>query len=238
MIAAPPPAVAVTAPSAGVGIGGPFCIGSAVQPGHSYPLNAGVADTGSGGETITVTVVPDPEKPAGTLRQVPASWLSPASADAAAGQGVNVPVTLTIPPGAAPGPYWSWMLAGTGPQRAAGPGVTATFGASAADILVFTVGPSRVPPPPCAALTLAESTGQYPAWPTAAFATTSWKQVFARDDEGPGAQHLPSASVSAKPSQAATLASASGSYPAMPGWAVLAVVAAIIVLVARGRRAP
>jgi hypothetical protein len=111
-----------------------------------------------------------------------------------------VPLTLTIPAGAAPGPYMSYADAGTAPAAASGPGAAAALGAGGMTALVFTVSPSVTPPPPCTALDLAQSTGEFPGWPTAAFATTSWRQEFADDGTPEGsARPDPSASPAAAP---------------------------------------
>src|SRR5439155_2079228 len=91
--------------------------------------------------------------------------------------------TLTVAPDASPGAYWSDIEAGAQGQAQPGSGGQAVLGAAATTAFVFTVGPSSVPPPPCDALDLAYSTGKFPAWPTKAFATTGWKQVFAQQEQ-------------------------------------------------------
>jgi hypothetical protein len=192
VIAAALLAVSLLAPaSVGTGIGGPVCLRVTAQPGRSYPLaGLSVSDTGSDGESISLRVVPDPVMPAARqaarLRQVPPSWITfgPSSVNAGPGQAVPVTVTLNVPPGAAPGPRESWVQDGTVSAPASGPGGHAVLGASATTTLVFTVGPSATPPP-CDALILAQSTGKFPPWPTAAFATSGWAQVFARDGAAP-----------------------------------------------------
>lgn len=141
----------------------PVCLPVTAQPGASYVLPV-AASAG------TLAVVPDTMQPAATLHQVPPSWVS---------FGPSA-VRLAVPSGAAPGAYWSHI------QVTAGSGSGGvTLGAGAATSIVFTVGPSAVPPPPCGALALAQASGKYPPWPTRAFATTGWKQVFARDKGGP-----------------------------------------------------
>ncbi len=90
--------------------------------------------------------------------------------------GLSVTVRLAVPPSAAPGAYWSDITVTTG---SSGSGDVKT-GTQATAPFVFTVGPSATPPPPCGDLDVAYSTGEFPAWPTPAFKTTSWQQVFAR----------------------------------------------------------
>ena len=212
--------------SAGVtaGIQGePVCLPVTAQPGHSYPLSV------SGTGTLPLSVVPDTGGLHASLLQVPASWVSFAAASAG-----SVAVTLTIPAGAAPGAYWSDIEAGTQSQPQSGAGVAVTTGAAATTGLVFTVGPSAVPPPPCDALDLAQSTGKYPPWPTPAFATTSWKQVYARlkggpvtPDGGPTASAAPPGSPALPAVAAVTYSPAASSGHITPalakflGWAVL-----------------
>lgn len=169
--------------SVGVGIQGqPACVAADVMPGRSYPLTVSVTNTGSGQENISVGVVPETAGAAGRLRQVDPQWLSPAGVSLDGGKGAAVAVTLTVPPGTDPGPYWSQVEAGTSPVPGSGSGVSVTFGAAADAWLLFTVGPSATPPPPCDAFTLAEGSGKFPGWPTAAFATASWKQELGRED--------------------------------------------------------
>jgi hypothetical protein len=227
MIAAFTLAAALLAP-AGVTAtiqGNPVCLPVVAQPGHSYPLS--VSGTGS----LALSVVPDTGGLHASLRQVPASWVN----FTAAGPG-SVALTLAIPGNAAPGAYWSNIEAGTQSQPQSGAGVSVTNRTAATTGLVFAVGPSSVPPPPCDALALAQSTGKYPPWPTKAFATTSWKQVYARlkggpvtPDGGPTAAAPGSAAarsaVRIAPVAAVAAAPASGHItPALAkflGWAVL-----------------
>jgi hypothetical protein len=149
----------------------PVCLPVTAQPGHSYPLTVYVS---GGSLTLAVTTAHDPLER--RLHQVPASWVQFASNPAGPGQAA---LTLRIPDGAAPGAYWSDIRGGTQGQPQQGGGVQVSNQAAAAAAIVFTVGPSSVPPPPCDALDEAYSTGKFPAWPTKAFATTGWKQVFA-----------------------------------------------------------
>jgi hypothetical protein len=225
---------AALAPSGtGVGIGTEYaCLPVTAQPGHSYPLgDVSVEDTGSGGESVSLTVTPVTAGPVGHLAQVPPSWVTFGSSPASlgAGQSASVPVTLAIPAGAAPGPYESSILAYTGGTPASGPGGQVTFGAGATTRIVFTVGPSPVPPPPCDALDLAQSTGQFPPWPTRAFATTSWAQVFARERTAPSGPPTasavpPPAPAAAPPAVAAAAHHVPKKVPAnWPGWLVIIV---------------
>jgi hypothetical protein len=175
------------AASTGVGMGTDYaCLPVTAQPGQSYPLplsSVYVQDTGSAAEWVTMSVTPLTWGPGARLAQVPASWVTFGSAQVSldSGQGMDVPVTLHVPAGARPGPYESSINAIDSPARSSGAGGTVTTGAGATSRIVLTVGPSSVPAPPCAALDLAQASGKFPPWPTKAFATTGWKQVFARD---------------------------------------------------------
>lgn len=249
MIAAVLITAAALAPSGtGVGIGTEYaCLPVTAQPGHSYPLgDVSVEDTGSGGESVSLTVTPVTAGPVAHLAQVPPSWVTFGSSPASlgAGQSASVPVTLAVPAGAAPGPYESSILASAGGTPASGPGGQVRFGAGATTRIVFTVGPSPVPPPPCDALDLAQSTGRFPPWPTKAFATTSWAQVFARDKGGPVTPDGgPTASVPAPDFPAVPAvtynpaASAGKGSPKVPaGWLVLAGLALAVVAWRRKRK--
>ena len=197
--------------------GNPVCLPVVAQPGHSYPLS--VSGTGS----LALSVVPDTGGLHASLRQVPASWVN----FTVAGPG-SVALTLAIPGNAAPGAYWSNIEAGTQSQPQSGAGVSVTNRTAATTGLVFTVGPSSVPPPPCDALALAQSTGKYPPWPTPAYKTSSWKQVYARlkggpvtPDGGPTASAAPALAYSPA-ANAAPPASAPPKPPsAWTGWLAL-----------------
>lgn len=229
MIAAALLAASVLAP-AGVTAGiqaDPVCLPVTAQPGHSYPLTVSVSGSGP----LALTVIPAHAGPQRQLHQVPASWVRFAVNPAGPGQ---VALTLAIPAGAAAGAYWSDIEAGT--QGQPGAGAQAALGAAATTGIVFTVGPSATPPPPCDALDLAQSTGQFPPWPAKAFATSSWAQVFARDgsnarpDGPPTAGTGPAQVPSAKVTPVAYMPAASGHMsPAMAkfiGWAVVIVIIA------------
>jgi hypothetical protein len=135
MIAAAVLAAALMTP-AGVTAGiqaDPVCLPATAQPGHSYPLTVYVQGSGA----LTLAVAPITTGLAARLHQVPASWVS-FSQNPAAG---TVPLTLAVPPGAAPGAYESDIEAATGTAPSGG-GTQATLGAAATTAIVFTVGPS------------------------------------------------------------------------------------------------
>jgi hypothetical protein len=181
-----------------------------------------------------------------SLHQVPASWISFGANPASPGQ---VALTLAVPGDAAPGAYWSDVEASSSAQAQPGAGAQAALGAAATTAIVFTVGPSSTPPPPCDALDLAQSTGKFPAWPTAAFRTSSWKQVFARQERAEGAA---ATSPTASPT-AGTGASAATSGPPMspvadpapagtskipadwPGWLVIIAIVLLVLAALRKR---
>jgi hypothetical protein len=217
------------AASTGAGVqANPVCIPADAVPGHSYPETLYVTDPGSGPASFTVASQPETTGLASHLRQVPESWVTSGSASLDSGGSTSIPFTIAIPASAPPGPYWSYADAAMATTAASGPGVTVTFGAGGMADLVFTVGPSKTPPPPCQALDLAQSTGDYPGWPTSAFATDSWRQVYA--DAGtpePPARPGPAASQSAAPvARFAPVAATSRSIPTnvppdWKGWAIL-----------------
>ncbi len=200
MIAAALIAASVLAP-AGVTAGiqaDPVCLPVTAQPGHSYPLTVYVQGTGP----LTLTVTPITTGLAARLHQVPASWVSFGQNPATG----TVSFTLAVVPDAEPGAYESDIKASASPSAASGGGAQATLGAAATTAIVLTVGPSNVPPPPCDALDLAQSTGQFPPWPTKAFKTSSWAQVFAREKAAPDPHASPTV----------TSRSAAASHPAAP----------------------
>ena len=204
----------------------PVCLPVTAQPGSTYELTV----SASAG---TLAVTPAHGTLERRLHQVPPSWVSsgpssPALLGPDQEPGASVTVRLDVPPGAAPGAYWSDIRVSAGSGSG---GVT--LGAAATTALVFTVGPSATPPPPCDALDLAQSTGKFPAWPTKAFATSSWKQVFAQEGapvpDGPPTaspdarepQSRQSAAQFAPASPAASQGSA-GSGKDLIGWALIA----------------
>ena len=132
----------------------PVCLPVTAMPGHSYPLSVYV----SGSSPLSLAVTPAHGSLERTLHQVPSSWVRFAANPAGSGQDA---LTIVIPGNAAPGAYWSDVEAGTQGQAQAGSGGQAVLGAAATTALVFTVGPSGTPPPPCDALDLAQSTGKF-----------------------------------------------------------------------------
>ena len=142
--------------SVGVGIQpGPVCLPVIAQPGHSYSLGSVyVADTGSGSESISLYAI----SPVNGLpgKHFPSSWVSPgypellwvigqSSVSLGPGNGTDVPLTLNVPAGAAPGAYAANLAASTAPVSASG----LAFGAEAITNLTFTVGPGGNPPSAC-----------------------------------------------------------------------------------------
>ena len=238
MIAAAILAASILAPAGATATiqGDPVCLPAVAQPGHSYPL----AVSASGSGPLTLTVVRDTGGLHASLRQMPASWVTFAANPATPG---TVAFTLAIPGDAAPGAYWSDIEAGAYGQPQSGAGVGVTNRTAATTGLVFTVGPSATPPP-CDALDLAQSTGKYPPWPSKAYATTGWKQVYARLKGGPvtpdgGPTARPQAPPVAAPAAGRPVtavrpvAASSGHMPPtlakFLGWAVVIAVIALVV---------
>jgi hypothetical protein len=206
----------------------PVCLPVTAMPGHSYPLSVYV----SGSSPLSLAVTPAHGSLERRLHQVPSSWVRFAANPAGSGQDA---LTIVIPGNAAPGAYWSDVEAGTQGQAQAGSGGQAVLGAAATTALVFTVGPSGTPPPPCDALDLAQSTGKFPAWPTETFKTTSWAQVFAREKPAPAPHASPTATSGAHAAPAVAYTPTANATPAAdstageppkprsdwPGWLVL-----------------
>jgi len=148
-------ASAAAAASSGAGIGAaPVCLGTPLQPGHAYQMDADgltpgvlVTNPGSSGEDLSLTVTRAPgQLPA---RAVPAGWVSfdygktlgiwaRHSISLGAGGSATVPVTVSVPAGARAGTYAGGLAA----QSVAGDGGV-QLGAGAATLLVFTVGISK-----------------------------------------------------------------------------------------------
>ncbi len=256
MIAAAVIAAGVLAPP-GVTAGiqaDPVCLPVTAQPGHSYPLTVSVSGSGP----LTLTVIPAHGTLERRLHQVPASWARFAANPASPGPGgtAEIALTLSVPGGAAPGAYWSDIEAGSQGQAQPGVGGQAVLGAAAATAIVFTVGPSPTPPPPCDALDLAQSTGKFPPWPTKGFATTGWKQVFAREraagpapedmcptaTAGPAARSAPSycpgagSGPSAGPAYSPAASTSRPGKTDPPGWAILAGLALLAALAFKLKR--
>lgn len=230
MIAAFALAASLLAPS-GVTAGiqaDPVCLPVTARPGHSYPLAVYVPGSGP----VTLAVTPAHGSLERALHQVPASWVS------FSGNGPGeVAVALSVPPGAAPGAYWSDIEASA--QGQPGAGAQAPLGTAATTAFVFTVGPSPVPAPPCGALDTAYSSGKFPAWPTAAFATSGWPQVIAQDQaDQPEPVTSPTAGTGDPPARAVPAAAYSpaaassrnswGLPSDWPGWAIIIVLGFVI----------
>lgn len=115
-LAAIPALLALAGSPASVGTGiqaGPVCLPVTAQPGASYTLPpVTVQNTGSGGETIGLTVQnPGPGSLPG--KSVPPEWVR-FSAPVSLGSGATGTVTarLTLPPSARRGSYEGWVVAG------------------------------------------------------------------------------------------------------------------------------
>lgn len=186
-------AASMTAAPATEGIGiqaGNVCLAQTTQPGQSYALpDLYVRDTGTVTEPVVVTPSP---LPAGSRlyrgeNSVPGSWVGVSygsswggfeknhSASVDPGQAVNIPLSLSVPAGAAPGLYVGEVTA-----AAAGPGgsgsaqVSASLGAAGITYVIFSVGggvPSCLTPPPAGAPYAAQYAPDQPADGTV---TTAW----------------------------------------------------------------
>jgi hypothetical protein len=206
----------------------PVCLPVTAQPGHSYPLTVYVS-----GGSLTLEVTPAHGTLERTLHQVQPSWVSFAANPAGPGE---VALTLAVPSGTAPGAYWSDLVA-----TAQGGGGQGSLGAAAATALVFTVGPPGTPPPPCSALDLAQYTGKFPAWPTKAFATTGWPQVFARERASEPRPYLsPTAGTGSQappaPAYSPAASTSGGAGPNRDAWVVLIGLAVLVVAMLAKRR--
>jgi hypothetical protein len=152
------PAIAAGAPgSTGAGIQAAAECGAA-PAGHTTALPAVyVVNTGSGTETLKLSVIPAP-RPRGALA-VPPSWVtfSPGSVQVAAGGSATVPVTLDIPAGATRGQYRARIEVVT--AAPAGPGGTGvSVAAGGATWLAVAVGGTRPDCPAGAATAPATAT--------------------------------------------------------------------------------
>jgi hypothetical protein len=216
----------------------PVCLNVPAQPGTGY--NLPVYATGSG--PVVLSVTPAHGSLERSLHQVQPSWVRFVPDRGSPGMFLLI---LTVPRGAAPGAYWSDVVAAAASQP--GAGAQADLGAAATTALVFTVGSSSVPPP-CDALDGAQSTGQFPPWPTKAFATTGWKQVFASQEQAERAAHtsptaIPTAGTGASAADPAPPVSpvadpAQSGDPKIPanwpGW--LAIIAIVLLVLAALRK--
>lgn len=125
----------------GVGVGGtPIVLAETALHSQSYTLSPLlVVNTGTESARYTVTVQ---RVSPGEQQSAPAEWFQFGSNGflLTPQQSMHVPVTLTIPDQAAPGPYLTNLVATAGSPSAAGGG--ATLGAAAATKVTFTVAPS------------------------------------------------------------------------------------------------
>lgn len=261
-LAAPALAAALAGPAlaapagTGAGISGwPVCLSTPARPGGSYQLASGgryglggpagttgvqVVNAGSGPETLALSVVPlgSPSLLPGAL-PVPASWVSfgPDQVRVDAGKYAWVTVTLHVPAGARRGAYAAGIAdAAVNP---ASPG-TASLGAGATTLLLFTVGQGRPPASWPEAVTS-------PCWYTGPPAPAYYMPIKGSDGKtrmvrmgtwGPGAA-VP-AHPAASPQPAARPQLAGWKKPSKvpsgwPGWLVLAGLAVAVVAWRRKR---
>ena len=132
-------APAVSDASVGVGIqAGPVRLAGAAHAGGQYALPpVYVVNTGTEPEAITIGVE---RVSAGSGHTVPPAWIAvpPGPVRLSHGQSATIPLTLHVPPGAAPGRYFSDVVAhGSAALTDGG----ASFGVAAATALDFTVAP-------------------------------------------------------------------------------------------------
>jgi hypothetical protein len=123
--------------SVGVGVqAGPVRLAGAAHPGGRYALPpVFVVNTGTQPESVVIAI--ERISP-GSGRTVPASWISASSVPVrlAHNQSARIPLSLTVPASAAPGRYFSDVVAkGTAPLSEGG----ANLGVAAATDLEFSV---------------------------------------------------------------------------------------------------
>lgn len=128
--------------SIGVGVqAGPVRLSGAAHPGGKYALPpVFVVNTGTQPESVVIAI--ERISP-GSGRTVPPAWISASSVPVrlAHNQSARIPLSLTVPTGAAPGHYFSDVVAkGTAPVASGG----ANLGVAAATDLEFTVVPGVV----------------------------------------------------------------------------------------------
>jgi hypothetical protein len=128
--------------SVGVGVqAGPVRLTGAAHPGGQYALPpVYVVNTGTQAESVAIVI--ERISP-GSGRTVPPGWVATAAASVrlAHAQSARIPLSLTVPAGAAPGRYFSDVVAkGSAPLSAGG----ANLGVAAATDLEFTVVPGAV----------------------------------------------------------------------------------------------
>ncbi len=128
--------------SVGVGVqAGPVRLIGAAHPGGQYALPpVYVVNTGTQPESVAIAI--DRISP-GSGRTVPPSWIDVSSAPVrlAHAQSARIPLSLTVPAGAAPGRYFSDVVAKGTASLSAG---DANLGVAAATDLEFTVMPGTV----------------------------------------------------------------------------------------------
>jgi hypothetical protein len=125
--------------SVGVGVqAGPVRLTGAAHPGGQYALPpVFVENTGSQPESVVIAI--ERISP-GSGRTVPPAWIATSSGPVrlAHGQSARIPLSLTVPAGAAPGRYFSDVVAKGTAQISAG---GANLGVAAATDLEFSVVP-------------------------------------------------------------------------------------------------
>jgi hypothetical protein len=128
--------------SVGVGVqAGPVRLTGAAHPGGRYALPpVFVVNTGTQPESVVIAI--ERISP-GSGRTVPPAWVAASSAPVrlAHDQSARIPLSLTVPVGAAPGRYFSDVVAKGTAQVAAG---GANLGVAAATELEFSVVPGAV----------------------------------------------------------------------------------------------
>jgi hypothetical protein len=125
--------------SVGVGVqAGPVRLDGIAHPGAQYALTpVYVVNTGTETESVSIRVE---RISAGTGRTVPPGWISASSAPVhlSHAQSARIPLQLTVPRTAAPGRYFSDVVATGSASLSAG---GAQLGVAAATNLEFTVAP-------------------------------------------------------------------------------------------------
>jgi hypothetical protein len=128
--------------SVGVGVqAGPVRLTGAAHPGGRYALPpVFVVNTGTQPESVVIAI--ERISP-GSGRTVPPAWVATSSAPVrlAHDQSARIPLSLTVPEGAAPGRYFSDVVAKGTAQAAVG---GANLGVAAATDLEFSVAPGVV----------------------------------------------------------------------------------------------
>ena len=130
---------AVSYASVGVGVqAGPVHLDGLAHPGGQYALTpVYVVNTGTEPESVSISIE---RISAGTGRTVPPGWIRASSAPVqlSGGRSARIPLQLTVPRTAAPGRYFSDVVAKGSASVSAG---GAELGVAAATDLEFTVAP-------------------------------------------------------------------------------------------------